>query len=222
MAYSNDASLSASAALDIQLIREAQKRKAEGKLPTPQQQAAIKRADRDREERLRIEYYKTVPQKHYIRLSGRQAKILNGQKALYGIPCSEKIVNLFEVIKWFHDFLAQHGSKILKDQAEGLLGGPPTASLERLRLIKAKREEFAFEREKGLWRISDETQQAWAIAAASLRQTFDTLQRQCGPEALAIVLEGLVDAERIFMQNINADLEGKSEIEDDDNGNKHE
>jgi hypothetical protein len=220
MAYSTDAPLSASAALDIQLIREAQKRKAEGKLPTPQQQAAIKRADRDREERLRIEYYKTVPQKHYVRLSGRQPKVLNGQKALYGIPCSEKIVNLFELIKWFHDFLAAHGSKILKDQADGLLSGPPTASLERLRLIKSKREEFAYERDKGLWRRADETQQAWAIAAASLRQTFDVLQRQSGPEALAIVMEGLADAERIFIQSIKGD-EGTSEVKDD-NGDKHE
>ncbi len=220
MAYSSDAPLSASATLDIQLIREAQRRKAEGKLPTAQQQAAIKRADRDREERLRIEYYKTVPEKHYIRLSGRQAKVLKGQQALYSIPCGDKIVNLFEVIKWFHDFLAAHGSKILKDQADGLLGGPPTASLERLRLIKAKREEFAFEREKGLWRRADETQQAWAIAAASLRQTLDVLQRQCGLEALAIVSEGLADAERIFKQSMNVEKE-KDAVNDKD-GDKHE
>jgi hypothetical protein len=62
-----------------------QKRRLKQKL-TREEAAALKKMLRDKEERERFEHYRTVPQKHYVQMSGRQAKTLKEQDALYGIP----------------------------------------------------------------------------------------------------------------------------------------
>jgi hypothetical protein len=109
-------------------------------------------------------------------------------------------VDLFKVLRAVHDFLAKHGHKLLKKDELGLLDGPPTESLERLRLAKAKREEFAYERELGLWRRVDEVQQGLAIFSNVIRQGIDNLQRRCGEEARGIMATALQDAISTFDQ----------------------
>jgi hypothetical protein len=46
---------------------------------------ALKRHKRDKEERLRWQFYRTIPQKHWRTMSGRQARVINEQAERYGL-----------------------------------------------------------------------------------------------------------------------------------------
>lgn len=99
-----------------------------------------------------------------------------------------------------------------------LLVGPNTPWMEKLREIKCKRERFAYRRDLGKWLPVDAVVQTLAVFASTIRQTFDTLQRQFGPEALAIVSGGVDDAEKIFRRGIGIKDVGDNpnELDSDD------
>ena len=46
---------------------------------TVREQTALKRFEKEKEERLRWQYYASIPQKHWRDMSGRQAKVINEQ-----------------------------------------------------------------------------------------------------------------------------------------------
>lgn len=181
-----------------QLVRSALQKQAAGQKLTREESAALRRFLKAKEEKERTEYYRTVPQKHYVLMSGRQPKILKEQAALYDLPCGEKVVDLYKLLRAYHDFLAKNGHKLLRSDDPGVLNGPPTESLERLRLAKAKREEFAYKRELGQYRSVEEVQQGLAIFANVIRQAIETLQRECGEEARSIMAEAIEEAVRSF------------------------
>ena len=192
--------------LDNDLALAALQKRQRGETLSAKELSAIKRFDKRREEKQRWEYYASIPQKHWREMSGRQAKTINEQAALYGIPFSGATINLSLVVRALHDFLAANGHKLLKEEDAGLLSGPPTEALERLRLVKAMREEFAYQRDLGQWRRADETQTALGVFAAILRQGIETLQRQFGGEARDCMAESLADA----YQAMAAVLDGAS------------
>src|SRR4051812_11949728 len=53
---------------------------------TREEREALKRHEREKEERLRWQFYRTIPQKHWKLMSGRQAKILHAQASRYDLP----------------------------------------------------------------------------------------------------------------------------------------
>jgi hypothetical protein len=181
-----------------ELVRSGVRKQSAGQKLSREESAAVKRFLKEKEERERLEYYRTVPQKHYEQMSGRQRKVLKEQAGLYALPIGEKVIDLFAVLRRYHDLLAEHGHKLLKAEDPGVLSGPPTESLERLRLAKAKREEFAYRRELGQYRSVEDVQHGLAIFAGVIRQAIETLQREHGEEARAIMAEALEEAGAAF------------------------
>ena len=205
------------------LVRSGLKKQSAGHKLNREESAAVKRFLKEKEENQRQEYYRTVPQKHYEQMSGRQRKVLKDQAGLYGLPIGEKTIDLSKVLRRFHDLLAEHGHKLLKADDPGVLSGPPTESLERLRLAKAKREEFAYRRELGQYRSVEEVQQGLLILANVIRQGIETLQRECGEEARAIMAETLEEAIKSFERIESGEYEYDSAVQgggpgDDDMG----
>ena len=49
-----------------------------------------------------------LPKKIYCELSDRQVKVINEQADRYGLPIGGPTIDLYEAIKGFHDFLADH------------------------------------------------------------------------------------------------------------------
>jgi phage terminase Nu1 subunit (DNA packaging protein) len=94
------------------------------------------------------------------------------------------------------------------NDADPLLSGPDTPALEEYRKWKAKREKFAYFKDRAKWLPIDQVTAAIGVLSATLRQAFDALQRQFGPEALAIVSSAVDDAEGIFLRAI-----GKSDVD---------
>jgi len=99
--------------LDAELAARAIEKQFRHEKPTREESAALKRAHRVKEEERRLDYYRTVSQKHYRQLAGgRQTKQLQDMARLYGIPCDGTNVDLFVVIDKFHDLIAANGPRL--------------------------------------------------------------------------------------------------------------
>lgn len=175
-------------------------RRAYGKVITRQEltqaeREAVKRHEKQKEERLRRQYYRSIPQKHWREMSGRQTKVINEQAIRYGIPFGGAKIDLPAVVKAIHDFLAENAVKLARDD-DVLLQGGSSPALELYREERAKIARFdRLERERQLL-PRDEVNQSLSRIAAILRGAGDAIQRQFGVAAREILDEALADAQR--------------------------
>ena len=162
---------------------------------TQAERQALKRHEKQKEERLRWEYYGSIPQKHWRRMSGRQTKVINEQAARYGLPFGGPTIDLPAVVKALHDFLADNAVKLARDD-DALLQGASSPALERYREERALLARLdRLERERSLL-PRDEIRVAMGRIGAVLRGAGETLQRRFGQDAVEILYEALDDAER--------------------------
>jgi hypothetical protein len=182
-------------AYDRRLAAEAVRKMARGEPLTVREQTALKRYEKERDENLRWKHYATIPQKHWRRMSGRQTKVINEQAVLYGIPFGGPTINLCEVVKALHDFLAANARKLSADY--DLLGSDTSSpALERYREERAAIAKLdRLERERQLVR-RDDVRMGLARVANILQTAGDLLAQHYGPGAAEIVTEALSDAER--------------------------
>ena len=181
--------------LDKQLAASAYKKTMAGEPLTDKERAALKRFERAKEERLRWQYYRSIPQKHWRQMSGRQAKVLNEQADLYGIPFGGAEISLPAVVKGVHDFLAANARKLASGDDE-LMGGGNSPALERYREERAALARLdRLEREKVLL-PRDEVRDALIRIAGIIRGAGEELQRQFGAAAVDLLYEALDDADR--------------------------
>lgn len=160
--------------------------------------AALTRIEKEREEEERWAYYKTIPQRHWKKMSGaRQTKVINEQAVRYGIPFGGDTIDLSAVVKALHDFLRDNARKLAAaDDEDALLAGMSSPALELYRRERAKLAKLdRLEREQSL--LSRElVHEGLGRIASILRLAGETLARQCGPEAHEILEDALKDADR--------------------------
>ena len=200
----------ATAQLDQDLARQAIEKRRRGEVPTVQEQRALKRLETEREEKLRWQYYAAIPQKHWREMSGRQAKILNEQAQLYGLPFGGAVINLPDVVRAIHDLLARKGRLLLKDEDE-MLSGDNSPALERYREEKALLARFDRLEREGVLVRKDVVRDGTGRIAARLRNAAETLERQFGPGALEILLEALDDVERDIQHSYGGGSNGHAD-----------
>jgi hypothetical protein len=172
---------SAADSVDQQVVARAYRKVMDNAELSRDEQAALKRHERGKEERLRWQYYRSIPQKHWREMSGRQTKVLNEQASRYGLPLGGPIISLPELARAFHDFLAANALKLAGE--DPLLTGTSSPALEdyrreRAALAKLERQE----RERRLL-PREEVRQTLARIAGILRAAGDALQRQYGADA---------------------------------------
>jgi hypothetical protein len=199
--------------LDQDLARSAIEKLKRRETPTTQEQRALNRLESEREERLRWQYYATIPQKHWRQMSGRQAKVINEQAQLYGIPFGGAVVNLPDVVRTLHDLLADKGRRLLRKDDDMLLGESNSPALERYREEKALLARLdRLEREQQLIR-RDVVREGTGRIAARLRTAGETLERQYGRGALEILLEALADVERDIERSYSNGSNGHLDVQ---------
>lgn len=185
----------AGARVDRDLVQSAYRKVMNGQELTKQERAALKRHERDKEERLRWQHYASIPQKHWKEMSGRQAKVINEQAVRYEIPFGGPTVNLPAVVRAFHDFLADNAVKLARDD-DVMLQGNGSPALERYREERAAMAGMdRRERERQLL-PRDEAREALGRIAAILRGAGETLERQFGSEAAGVLIDAMDDAQR--------------------------
>lgn len=162
---------------------------------TDKERAALKRHEKDKEERLRWQYYAAIPQKHWRTMSGRQTKVINEQAARYGIPFGGASINLPAVVRALHDFLADNAYKLARDEAE-LMQGTGSPALERFREERAALARMDRLEREGDLIPRDVARDVLARVASVLRNAGDALQRQFGVAAVEILFDALSEAGR--------------------------
>jgi hypothetical protein len=185
--------------LDRELVRAAVAKRAAGKPLSRQERSALKKFEADKERADRQRYYRTVPKKDYVALSGRLHKQLADCIGRYGVPLEGETVDLYRVLRWFHDFLAEHGPLVRRtagidpELAPGEGDSPALEKLREEKFRQARLERLEMERQllpratihDGLTRL-----------AARLRSCGEQLQRQHGSDALDVLNEALEDFQR--------------------------
>ena len=160
---------------------------------TLDERAALKSHEKTKEEKLRWQYYESIPAKHWKAMSGRQTKVINEQAVRYNIPFGGAVINLPKVIKALHDFLAENKHKLARDD-DDLMSGPNSPALERYREERAAIAKLnRLERERELL-PRDLVRQSMSRSAACIRQVGESLQKQFGDAAALLLYEGIDDA----------------------------
>lgn len=154
----------------------------------------------DADEDLRWKIYQSIPQKDWLRMSGRQAKVINEQAARYGLPFGGSEINLPDLAFALHNFLAAH-ARILGKSARHIGLDEEDEDDEPGDDELLKHEKYLRER---LRRLADERQTidraanhaALAEIAGLIRGLGDALQKKFGPDALEMLDSTLNDCER--------------------------
>lgn len=171
-----------------------------GGKPNREQLRGAKRHEAREEERQRWEFYASIPQKHWKKMSGgRPTQTINKQAETYGIPFGGATVDLPAVVLALHEFLAKHARVLAMDKGNGegdaLLIGPESPALERYRDERAKLAKLdRMERERSLLR-RDDVHEALGRISHVLGEATGALRRQYGNDAAAIIDDAITDAE---------------------------
>lgn len=201
------------ARLERDLVAAAIAKQREGKCPNQQEAGALRRFERARRERLRWEIYRSIPQKDWRAMSGRQAKIINQQAELYGIPFGGSTIDLPAVVKALHDFFASNAHKLAAVKFDDpLMAFGEGPALERYRVARAELAELELGKRRGNLLPRKQIRELLNSLAPILRGCGDQLQRRCGREALEILDEHLTVWEREIVRRMgNGKVEGRPE-----------
>jgi hypothetical protein len=163
---------------------------------TKEEKRALQRHEKQKEERLRWQYYASIPQAHWKRMSGRQAKILQEQGRRYGLPFDAALINLPAVVRALHDFLADNARKLAAEDDPTMLAGPASPALERYREERAILARLERQQREQSLRPLDDVREGLRLVAAVIRSAGDTLNREFGAAAAQVVREALDEIER--------------------------
>lgn len=203
----------AASQVDSGLVARAYRKVMDRQELTQAEREALKRHEKQKEERLRWQYYSSIPQKHWRRMSGRQTKVINEQAIRYGIPFGGATIDLPAVVKALHDFLADNARKLARAD-DGLLQGGNSPALERYREERALLARLdRLERERRLL-PRDGVREALGRIAAILRGAGDALLRRFGTDAAQILHEALDDAQREIASSLGEPEEGRHDAPD--------
>lgn len=193
--------------LDRKAAADAYRKVLAGEELTVRDRAALKRFEKEKEERLRWQFYASIPQKHWREMSGRQAKVINEQASRYGIPFGGAMISLPAVVRAFHDFLADNAVKLARED-DALMQGSGSPALERYREERAAMARLDRMEREGQLLPRDEAREALGRIAAIIRGAGDSLQRRFGPEAADVLFEAMDDAEREIDRMFGLDGQG--------------
>jgi hypothetical protein len=181
--------------IDADLVASAYRKVMDRQELSASERAALKRHEKEKEERLRWQYYNAIPQKHWRQMSGRQTKVLQDQAQRYGIPFGGATVNLPAVARALHDFLADNAVKLARDD-DPLMQGSGSPALERYREERAAMARLDRLEREGSLVPRGEVREALGRIAAIIRGAGDAMQREHGLTAAEILYEALDDAQR--------------------------
>ena len=193
-------------------LEYARKAKAKEKT-TLDEQRALRRVQAFNEQRDRDKYYRTVPKRDYVAMSGRQHKVLDEQAARYDLPLLGESVDLFALLKRFHDLFAEGRFRTDDDLDDETQQTPNLEKLrgEKYRLAKLDR----LERQRQLLprRL---VRELLGFNAAKLRNLGEQLQRRFGPEALDALNDTIDEIARETARTLDNETPTTEEPTDDD------
>jgi len=157
--------------LDQAVLARAVRKMALREKLTAEEERTLRRHQKEKEERDRWSHYRSIPQKHWRAMTGRQTKVLNEQAQRYDLPFG------------------------------GPVKGGSSPALERYREERAALARLDRLEREGSLVAKDEIRQVLGKVASLYRDGADALGRQFGPEASQLLDEVLNDAKRLIDQH---------------------
>jgi hypothetical protein len=182
------------------------------------EQAVMARFERDREERLRWQYYRTIPKKHWQRMSGRQVKVINEQAARYGLPIGGPAIDLSAFVMAFHDFLAKNAVQLAREEDELLQYGHNSPALGRYRDEKARLAQLDRREREGELLPAREVYRIVERLAYFVRTAGVLLQRNFGNEALDILTDALDQYEALMREEFSSEVAAANDVPEPTHG----
>lgn len=188
--------------LDAEMASAALKKRQAGIAPTRDEQAALRRVGKIKEEEQRWAFYGSIPKKHWIELTGRPAKVINEGSDNHDLPTSGPTIDLGSFLRRVYDILAANRHTLSGATGDGILPEGTSQQLkdryveqqiaekeERVKLLRIER----LEKENTLILV-DQVREVFAIAAKHIRESGVTIRRQFGADASRLLEDGLAEA----------------------------
>lgn len=170
------------------LLKRAIGKKQRGEKLNRGEERALDRAKREQADRQLREGLTAIPKKLYVELSQRQHKILDEQAIRYGLPLLGPTVDLFALIRAFHDLLAR-GLATVDEPADETDWDVECKKEQALKARAARMALCGILLQK---HVVDATLQS---VAALLRQAGERMQQLGHTEAYSLLDETLADAQ---------------------------
>jgi phage terminase Nu1 subunit (DNA packaging protein) len=193
----------------------------DGGEPTAQQRKALETAKRVHERNSLIELASAVPIQVYTIAADRDRKNILRTADRWALPIDSRSVNLWAVVKAFHDLLADNANDLhrLRTQREADDRDPN----RKYRAAKAAQEELKLQRMRGEVVDARVIGEAIAAAAGVIREAGDQLQRLYGPEAADILDDACDEAEAAAKRAIQKAQQASADgLTPDDDGPRAE
>jgi hypothetical protein len=174
----------------MELARSAAGKKARGQKLSREESRALDWAGRRQREQMADETLRALPKGLYCRLAGRQQKVVDEQASRYGLPLLGATVDLYSVVKAYHDFLAANAARLSDNTDVDLQRVKLQAEIEVLeRRVKLLDADIADRKGRLISRA--ELVDRLEAFSGRLRGLGDRLLRQFGNDALAMLNEFL-------------------------------
>lgn len=180
--------------LDVRLARSAIDKLARGETPTAREAEALRKHRKQQDQAARDTAYSAMPKGEYVRLSGRQPKVLNEQADRHGLPLRGRTIDLGELLPAMHNLLARNKHRIVSDEEDEMLRGADSDGLERYRHAKADLAEIELGLRRGEIMEVGTARLALVSIFEALRQAGEQLRREFGPAAAALLAAAVADA----------------------------
>lgn len=195
------------------LVQSALSKKRTGGKLLAKEITALEKFEQQQDERRGLRFVRGIPKKLWVKWSGRQQRTLNAQADLYGLPVGGPTIDVPELARWLHDWLAEHKQSLselvsTEDLPEGeakTLQGKLLA--EKVAQLKHRNQllqtQLAEKQQQLLPR--DQVHDMLVRAAQLLRGAGDRLYKRHGQEAGDILAHALDDFDELLTQLPDAD-----------------
>jgi phage terminase Nu1 subunit (DNA packaging protein) len=178
-----------SAKIDAELAEAALEKRRRGERPTRDELAALRRHEASEEERLRWEYYSSIPKKHLRELTGRATEQMHRMADSLGVPVRTRSIDLGELLRWLFAFVDANKSAAEADQA----GGQPT-ELAKLRCEQGFKMRLENKQRIGELISREDARRVWEANARAVRLATQEVRRRFGDEAADVFNNALTQS----------------------------
>lgn len=181
---------------DRELVRSGLAKRAKGEKLTQREARALKNFEALQLDKQRDAIVQAIPKGLWCEWSGRQPKVVNEQAHRYRLPLLGRTVNLKDLARALHDFLAANAKKLAGSDADDpLLAGAASPALELYRQEKYRLARLDRLTQEGKLLRLDDVRDRLVRIASILRQAGELIEKQHGREASDILNTALDDAQ---------------------------
>lgn len=159
-----------------------------------------------------VEFCRRVPKAVYESLADLKTPTLHIQADRYKLPIRGDTLDLFKVIKRFHEFLSENKYKFVDDDPD--VAGPSSPALEELRRVKVEQERIKLASMESRFVDRALVREFLGQLATHIRQTSDRAESLFGRDGRELINQ-MLDAVDGTIDKFKVEGEPETEVDGD-------